>query len=312
MQDLHLAIAFDRNYLIPFYALVTSVLHNNSKNHIVVHAIATGLSIKEKEDFHSYFTNNNATIHFYQVDEEFVKQFVITNEWTSAVYYRLFFPLLVSADVKRLLYLDTDILVLDDLTELYQWQLNDHPVAAVYDVYVKTAHQIGIRDENNYFNSGVLLIDVEQWKRQRISEKAFEYLSAFPERILFVDQDALNAVLIGNWEKLPFRFNTLYSYLPECMSRKEVKAFLNDKVIIHFTLERPWRMLCRTPLRFLYYQYLKMSPLKAKSKYADFALKDVPQFFKIRFIEFYHNMPFLKGVWQALKANLMIIKSKTQ
>jgi lipopolysaccharide biosynthesis glycosyltransferase len=92
--------------------------------------------------------------------------------------------------------------------------MNEFPVAAVYDNYVKSQPLLGIFDEGEYFNSGMLLIDVEKWREQNISEKVMEYLLKYPERIKFVDQCGLNAVLNGNWMKLPARFNRIFTYLP--------------------------------------------------------------------------------------------------
>jgi lipopolysaccharide biosynthesis glycosyltransferase len=183
-RQIHLGIAFDQNYIRHFYALFTSILENNIDNNIYVHAIITGVGEKEKKDIEKFATENQAVIHFYEIDETYVKRFVLTNKWSSAVYYRLFFPLLVSENVSRILYLDTDIIVNGDLHELFIADLGKYPVGAVYDNWVKTAPQLGIHDEGEYFNSGVLLINVPEWKKQGVSEKAFAYLEKYPERIM--------------------------------------------------------------------------------------------------------------------------------
>ena len=300
-NTINLGIAFDQNYVRHFFALFTSILHSNKQNHIVIHAIITGLSAAEKENIKTYAGENGAEVIFYEIDEDFVKKFVLTSHWSSAAYYRLFFPLLVPEEVKKLLYLDTDIIVVGDLATLYNTDVTGHAVAAVYDNWVKTAPQLGITEEGNYFNSGMMLINIPLWKEQKVSEHVFDYLAKYPERINYVDQCGLNAVLINNWLKLDWRFNVLHSRIPEAMSRKEKKAFLADKVILHYTLDRPWKMLCRNPYRDLYHKYLKLSPFQIPDKYTDYSIKKTPHFLKIKATELYFNMPVIKKIWRRIK-----------
>jgi len=300
-ETIHVAIAFDQNYLVQFYALLTSIFHNNKENDIHIHAIVSGLSESIKEKIRVYAIQNNSIITYYLIDEQIVSQYVLNNSRTSAVYYRLYFPLLVPAFVKRLLYLDTDTLVLNNLTELYDTNLENYPVGAVYDNWVKTAPYLGINQEGQYFNSGVLLIDVEKWKAQHISERSFTFLRDNPEKIHYVDQDALNAVLQNNWKRLDEKYNLMYSYISEGLSKDELKKYVADKVILHFTLQRPWNLLCRNRFRSLYFFYLKNSPAKKLKKIIDFKWEKIPDLVKIRLIEFYHDSPVIQKFWKSWK-----------
>src|SRR5690349_2559637 len=170
-STIHLGIAFDINYLPHFYALFASIINSNGHNKIHVHSIITGVNIEVQKKIQQYATGNGHSISFYEIDEHFVNKFVLTGTWSSAVYYRLFFPLLVPKEVTRILYLDTDIVVVGDLRELYQTDLGDYPLAAVYDNYVKTAPQLGIYEEENYFNSGMMLMNIPVWNEQNISQQ---------------------------------------------------------------------------------------------------------------------------------------------
>ena len=301
-MNIHLGIAFDENYLTPFYALLTSIVENNSRNKIIIHAIITGVSEQKQEEIRKYLnTHINGEIHYYEIDQDTVSKFVLVSKWTPAVYYRLFFPLIIPQDIERLLYIDTDTLVVNDLSGLYTENLNTYPVGAIYDNYVKTAQQLGIEQEGNYFNSGVLLIDLPKWRGQEISEKTMRFLSEYPEKIKFVDQDALNAVLKNNWKKLDSKYNTMYSVIPEDIKKNDLKNFLKDKVIIHFTLQRPWNILCKNRYRNLYFEYLKRSPARDRPKYNDFTSDKILPLLKLRLIEFYLDTPVLQTVWRKIK-----------
>lgn len=298
--NVHLGIAFDNNYLSPFYALAASIIDNNKNNKITIHAIVSGISSKVKEEITSYLNGFGHEVFFYSIDEKLVAHFTLINKWTQAVYYRLLFPILVPENVERLLYIDTDTLVLNDLAPFFQEPLGDKPVGAVYDNYVINHPEIGVHGEGNYFNSGVLLMDIKRWKQQNITQKAFDYLNQFPEKIKFVDQDALNAVLIDNWKKLPYKYNLLYSYIPQDLPKSQMEDFIKDKVIIHFTLQRPWSCISKNRFRYLYHHYLKNSPAPIKNKYNDWSWNKIIPALQVRFLEFYFDQPVLQKFWRKI------------
>jgi lipopolysaccharide biosynthesis glycosyltransferase len=300
MNPMHLAVAFDQNYTRHFYALAASIFDNNRANRIVFHCIFTGLSDRQKENIRKYLERNNSEVRYYEVDEAFVSRFVLTSNWTPAAYYRLFFPALVGQDVGKLLYLDTDTIVVDDLAPLFCCDLEGYPVGAVEDNLVKTAPQLGILEEGNYFNSGMMLMNIPVWKEQRVSEQVFEYISKYPERINYVDQCGLNAVLINRWKKLDWRFNVIHSRIPEAMTKRQRNEFLKNKVIFHFTRDRPWNMLCRNPYRDLYHKYLLQSPFQGKV-YEDYSIMKTPQFLKIKATEMYFELPLVQRIWRRIK-----------
>jgi lipopolysaccharide biosynthesis glycosyltransferase len=300
-KQIHIGIAFDQNYLAPFHALLTSIISNNQSGPIAIHAIATGVDETILLQIKSYVSDNKHDIFFYTIDEKQLSHFTLNDNWTHAVYYRLLFPFLIPGEVERLLYIDTDTLVVNDLRPLYDTPLEGFPVGAVYDNYVVNNPAIGIEGEGNYFNSGMLLMDIPKWKEQQISERAFDYLNKYPERISYVDQDALNAVLKDNWKKLPLQFNVLYSYIPQDIARSALDTFISDKTLLHFTLQRPWNSLCRNRYRGLYFRYLKSSCSPKQKKYTDFNLSKLLPMLTIRLKEFYFDQPLLRGIWRSLK-----------
>lgn len=301
-QHIHVGIAFDQNYLAPFYALVQSLISSHPSGKLKIHAITSGVSEDEKSSILSYLKSHNADIAYYTLDTGVISKFVLPANWTPAAYYKMFFPLLVPDSVRRLLYLDTDTIVLKDLTSLYNIDLDGRPLAAVYDNYVKTQPLLNINEEGEYFNSGVMLIDVPLWRNQQITEKAINYTLSFPERIRFVDQCALNGVLHHHWKRIDQKYNLLYSYIPQHISLKELKNFLSDKAIIHFTLQRPWKMLCTNRLRYLYYENLMQTPVARKQKrYTDFAFRKIPAWIRLRVMEFYFDNPGLQYFWRKTK-----------
>jgi lipopolysaccharide biosynthesis glycosyltransferase len=303
-QCIHIAVAFDRNYLHPFYSLLASLIQNHERGELQLHVIADGVQERELNKITCYVEGSGNAISYYGIDHSLVSRFVLPATWTAVAYYRLFFPGLIVNPIRRLLYLDCDTIVTRSLRSLYQTSLGGHPVGAVYDTYVRNQPLIGIEEGGEYFNSGVLLIDIEEWERQEISKRAAAYLTAHPEHIIYVDQCALNAVLRKNWKKLDSRFNLMYSSLPEGMEKKEYDKFLSLNVVIHFTLQRPWQMLCKNRFRKLYFHYLECSGMVRRRpfRYVDFNVKKIPAWLEIRLLEFYFDFPWLQKIWRLIHA----------
>jgi lipopolysaccharide biosynthesis glycosyltransferase len=290
-NKIHLAIAFDQNFITPFYVLLTSIFFNNKGKALSFHVIAIKIDKKEKKKILHFIKENSAEIFFYEVDKNLVDRFVMPGKShvSIATYYRLFFPSLVSDKVERLLYLDTDIVVIGDLLELYSIPMETFPLAASIDVIVSARPELGINNPQSSFNAGVLLINLREWRKQKISERTIQFLTENPHKIIFHDQDALNAVLISNWLKIDNRFNLTYFDIPINLPKRHFSSFLKDKVIIHYTTEhKPWLTLCRNRLRFLYHYYLTKSPLANKKKYTDLEWKNqlLYRYLKLRFKEF--------------------------
>jgi lipopolysaccharide biosynthesis glycosyltransferase len=141
--------------------------------------------------------------------------------------------------------LDADILVLDDLTALQKVELNGAAVGAVLD---RVDSRIKAGDTlwtsqlpcvADYFNAGVLLIDLERWREDRISERAFDYLSQHP-RSPCSDQDALNVACNGAWKQLDSRWNFQNDYKTQIILGS---ANVRQPAIVHFNGRlKPWQI----------------------------------------------------------------------
>lgn len=282
-------------------------MHHHDRGSIALHVIGTGVDEEKINQVQLFIRSYGNSIYFYSIDDVHVNSFITMSTWTSAVYYRLYFPFLLAENMERVIYLDCDTIVLRSLDKLYCEDLGDCCVGAVYDNYVEVQPLIGIEEKGEYFNSGMLLIDLPRWREAKISESAFSYLMNFPERIRFVDQCALNAVLRHRWKRLPEKYNFLYSYFPVEITSTDLGAIEKNVDVIHFTLQRPWHMLCKNPFRDKYKYYHRNSPDKDRLVVVDFSLMKIPTFLNIRFKEFYLKNHLTKAIWRWMKG---LVKAK--
>lgn len=253
--QINLALAFDENYLIPFYIVLTSIFANNTGKRFILHLIATGVTDEAKDTIRLYCTQNGSEVSFYNIDIEYVKTFAVSNEprYTLAIYYRLLIPFLIPNNISKIIYLDTDIVVIGDLSQLLNIQMGEVPAAFGVDPVIRP--DLNINEIGEYFNSGVILINVKHWLKQKVTEKAISFLQANSEKVIYGDQDALNVTLKGNWLKFSIRFNLTFRHIPR-LSNEEYKEFLVDKIVIHYNnSHKPWNFLCRHPLQVVYFEY---------------------------------------------------------
>jgi lipopolysaccharide biosynthesis glycosyltransferase len=115
-------------------------------------------------------------------------------------YARLMIPLVLGEDIGRCLYIDADTSITGSLDDLFYSDMGDCPVAATKDIanadLVKKESSLhSIELGRDYFNAGMMLIDLRRWRGEKIADKAIEYANRHPERMLFWDQSALNKVL---------------------------------------------------------------------------------------------------------------------
>jgi lipopolysaccharide biosynthesis glycosyltransferase len=150
------------------------------------------------------------TLELHRVDASLFTGFPPLNgSW--ATYYRLAVPQIL--DVKRFLYVDADTLCDVDVGVLQTLEMNDAPAGWVPEaplpvaVDQTVAKQMGNAPDVHYFNAGVMLINVETWRKQKVTEKAMNYIAV--HRPVFHDQSALNVVLQGNAFSLDNKFNCM-------------------------------------------------------------------------------------------------------
>ncbi len=185
-------------------------------------------------------------------------------------YFRLLIPDLLPQELTRAIYLDSDVLVLRDLERLWRTPLRGRPVGAVQDMVIQTmGNAFGPRDDlgvplaTPYFNSGVLLMDLRAWRTKGIGERTIRYLDRNRDWVRFLEQDALNVVLRGNWTELDLLWNVLIQGPEDTLPmvglypRRLFEAMAVRPYIIHFVgLGKPWLPESTHPRSDLYFACL--------------------------------------------------------
>jgi lipopolysaccharide biosynthesis glycosyltransferase len=179
---------------------------------------------------------------------------------SPAVYYRLLVAEMLP-EYSSALYVDSDTIFLRDPAELLALTFEPFPIAAVQDLCVPTlgspeclpGYELpGAERDIPYFNSGLLVIDLRQWRDLDIGGSAVRFAIESRQHIRFWDQDALNVVVRGNWYPLDRRWNVfplheIWSIAPfayhgeEHVSRTRLRELSRDAFLLHYvTRHKPW------------------------------------------------------------------------
>ena len=215
--------------------------------------------------------------------EKWSKTSINVGRWNISTFYRLFLPSMLPSTVNRVLFIDCDTLVMQDLTPIWEMDMKDKWLYGVDDCRGAAYRtNLGLKPEDNYINNGVLLIDLEAWRKNNVEDMFLEYIRNNQGDITFVDQGVQNGVLskIKRSGILPPKYNAMtvffaFNYKNLIKLRRppipgnpaEYKEAVEHPVIVHFQScfrmsIRPWVVGSKHPYTKTYLRYKSKSPWK--------------------------------------------------
>ncbi len=271
-----LVCAADDRFALPLAVTVLSaVLNLKQPRAIALYILDGGIKPANRRRVERTLQDRNVTIHWCSVDSSLVSQFYISGHINAVAYYRLLIPEVLPQHLTKAIYLDSDLIVQGDISELWNLEIGDRYCLAVQDLgvpYVSSPNgllnyrELGFAPEQKYFNSGVMCLNLTRWRSEQLAQVAMDYLQSHREFIRWHDQDALNAVCAGQWGELDPRWNrsiTLYRYTSWQDSPYDEQTFnrlLQHPYIIHFTESgKPWTPGFQHPEKHLFFHYLDQS-----------------------------------------------------
>lgn len=242
LEVIPIFLAVDDGY-IPFLAVaLQSLIENSSKNYYYsIKILYTNIEEENKQKISKY-KKENVNIEFVDLNYYIkkVKDKLYTRDYyTKTTYFRLFIPNLYP-QYDKAIYLDSDIVVLGDIAELYNVNMGNNLIAAAPDDVIQTTKVfqeyvekvVGVADYRNYFNAGILLMNLDEFRKFNFQEK-FLYLLETIKFTVAQDQDYLNRLCKGKvkiidkaWDRMPIAIDD--------MKEEDIK-------VIHYNLAyKPW------------------------------------------------------------------------
>jgi len=251
---MHIAFNVNDAYFRQAAVAIISVLENNKNKNFTFHIFTDAYEQESAGKLKLIAEKYNIKLCIYAIDMNILAGFHIkVKRFSRVTYLRLIMPKILK-DINYFLYMDADMVCLGDL-----WQLNDidfkgKAFAAVSDLPEAVEYRTKFLKLKNdkYFNDGMMFVNVHNWNRLQITEKAFTFKGADPKRFLGQNQDILNLVMDGDIIFLDKKFNVM-----------QESTDVKDCVIYHFFGRfKPWEMELNK-YDALWRKYLELSPWPA-------------------------------------------------
>ncbi len=276
-MNIPIVLSSDNDYAPYMYVVVFSVLKNKnaSTSYQFYFLVTSNFQQEYKKKLSILCEKHNCQARFIDMKDAFVhaKQW---NYFTTPVYYRLSIENILSEE--KCIYLDCDTLVLNDLSELFEIDIDDFYAAGILDILninkPKYLYKLNICKPLGYINTGVILLNLKNLRRNVISKsinhiltnKTFQKLSKFP------DQDTLNKAYSGHIKIIPLKFNFFSNFFSESSCELHTldkiypkEEYLNNlPIIVHFAgKEKPWYLFLEKKEHFdkIWLEYAQQTEL---------------------------------------------------
>lgn len=252
----------DNHYMIMLAALLKSIEKNHhSSEKIDYYIVEDEISSKNKQMLLDSTNKEMINIKWLKMSEITPKEFKLPLDYSSFplnIYIRLFIPHFIPDQIEKAIYLDVDMIVLEDISKLWGTNIGNKVIAGVVDrsglvsnewLGIKNYKDLSISPDAKYYNSGLLLIDPQKWRQLNITQKVIKCIHDNITFADFPDQYGLNVVFADQWFELDPRWNS------QAMLATE-KPF-----IIHFTGRKPFYKSYNynSSYKDYFYEYLKQT-----------------------------------------------------
>lgn len=276
---INVAVTVDENYMKPLKVMLMSLFCNNKKYHFHVYLIHSGINQQLLKELNDFVISHNHRLHLIEIGDKLFENNKSVEHVTKETFYRLLLPSILPTTIKKILYLDPDILVLGDIGHLYNRGFEQTVLIAAKvrkdDTgwnYIK--RRIKIPLSTPYFNAGVLLMNLEMMRNMECFVPAFifDYMNKNYRYIIEGDQAYLNKFLNN---KVKILNTNIYNYDTRIMSDginyweiviNRIKDYLSQylakkrSIIIHYRGKtKPWSEEYNGKLGSLWNKYACMA-----------------------------------------------------
>lgn len=269
-SSINVALSIDGAYIAHTAAAMSSALDMIDSAATIRFFLLTNKTLSQQDRATLPAIFPDCDIHFIDVDKtDFTWAPLNRPHISVAAYYRLNMHKFLPTDIERVIYIDSDIIVVDSLLKLWNTDLGSKPIAGCADEGgVTQSKRLNLPLSHKYFNSGVLIFNLAEIRKSKVLDDISRFYRAHENAITLQDQDILNILFCDRTYILPLKWNinnTIFAYssIIPSYSVEDSREAVTDPGIIHFTgPHKPWDGSSVNPLSSLYWYYRNTTPWK--------------------------------------------------
>jgi len=269
MLPIRILVTLNESYLPPLRVMLTSLFVNNPDEKMEVWMLHRSIPEIEINNLREFCENYNAVLNPLWVEGSMWGSAPASSRYPQEMYYRLLAPHLLPDALDRVLYLDPDILIINPLRTLWNLDMQGYLFAAAAHTgkteFANDVNRIRLGTEHNYFNSGVLLIDLVKGRKEIDPQAVFQYAKEHKKELLLPDQDILNGLYGSRTLELDdaiwnYDARNYSNYFLRSAGETTVDWVMQNTAILHFCgSQKPWKPLYRHRFGVLYKHYKQMA-----------------------------------------------------
>lgn len=266
---MELLVTVDKNYIPPLQVMLTSLYMNNPGEDVEMYLLHSRLQEKELEPLEKQCGRLGYKFFPVKIEDSWFSQAPVTKQYPREMYYRLLAPCFLPQKLHRILYLDPDILVINSLKPLWETDMKGRLFAAAAHTgktnLANNINQVRLGTTHKYFNSGVLLINLDQGRKEILPEEIFRYAGEHAKELLLPDQDILNAVFGSRTLELDdylwnYDARNYSTYLLRSGGVCDMDWVMGNTGILHFCGKtKPWQAGYMHRFGILYKHYMQIN-----------------------------------------------------
>lgn len=266
---MELLVTVDKNYIPPLQVMLTSLYMNNPGEKVELYLLHSRLQEKELEPLEKQCGRLGYKFFPVKIEDSWFSQAPVTKQYPGEMYYRLLAPCFLPQKLHRILYLDPDILVINSLRPLWETDMKGRLFAAAAHTgktnLANNINQVRLGTTHKYFNSGVLLINLDQGRKEILPEEIFQYAGEHAKELLLPDQDILNAVFGSRTLELDdylwnYDARNYSTYLLRSGGVCDMDWVMGNTGILHFCGKtKPWQAGYIHRFGILYKHYMQIN-----------------------------------------------------
>lgn len=262
-------VTLDQNYVPQLRVLLTSIYINHPGQGFDIYLLHSRIPEEVLEHLSEEIRLFDYRLISVRTDEKVFEAAKVTDRYPKEMYYRLLAAKWLPEDIDKILYLDPDILVINPLYELWDMNIEEFLFAAATHTR-KTAvannmNKIRLGTSTDYYNSGVLLINLKKAREEIIPEEIFHFVEENSMELILPDQDVLNVlygekILSLNDSIWNYDARNYHSYMIRSGGVENMTWMMSNTSILHFCgRDKPWKKNYRRRFGALYHHYMSLA-----------------------------------------------------